>query len=153
MGLTATSAGEASYNTGLVFNLSTSTLPGSQNTANGMLSLLQHYRDTTTLPMVLYLSPTLWGAKTLPMVCNLSTFNSGKGQPTLTNGYVFSSQHYGKQQHCQWYDLSLQHYGNQQHCLRSYSGRYLANGTTGRSTGNNGLYLGFIIQLAGANGY
>ena len=29
-----------------------------------------------------------------------------------------------------------------QHCLR-YSGRYLADGTTGRSTGNNGLYLGY----------
>ena len=85
MGSTATSASQASYNTGIGYQSLYSNTTGQQNTANGYQSLFSN-----------------------------------------TTGYQNTALGYN-------------------------SGRYIADGTTGRSTGNNGLYLGYN-SMASANG-
>jgi hypothetical protein len=119
MGSTATSAYQASYNTGIGYQSLYSNTTGYQNTANGYGSL---YSNTTGYQ---------------------NTANGAYSLYSNTTGYYNTAN--GS------YSLYSNTTGYQNTALGYNSGRYIADGTTGRSTGNNGLYLGYN-SMASANG-
>ena len=187
MGSTATSAYEASYNTGIgSYSLSSNTAgryntangfqslysntTGQQNTANGSYSLFSSttgYQNTANGYYSLYFNTT-GGYNTALGVYSLrsnttgnyntangfqSLYSNTTGNHNTANGaYSLRANTTGS------YNTANGHYslysnttGQQNTALGRNSGRYIADGTTGRTTGNNGLYLGYN-SMASADG-
>ena len=187
MGSTATSAYEASYNTGIgSYSLSSNTTgnyntangfqslysntTGQQNTANGSYSLFSSttgYQNTANGYYSLYFNTT-GGYNTALGVYSLrsnttgnyntangfqSLYSNTTGNHNTANGaYSLRANTTGS------YNTANGHYslysnttGQQNTALGRNSGRYIADGTTGRTTGNNGLYLGYN-SMASADG-
>jgi len=136
MGSTATSASQASYNTGIGYQSLYLNTTGYSNTANGYYSL---YSNTTgnynTANGVSSLRSNTTGYQ--------NTANGYQSLRSNTTGYYNTAN--GA------YSLYSNTTGNQNTALGVNSGRYIADGTTGRSTGNNGLYLGYN-SMASADG-
>lgn len=128
MGSTATSASQASYNTGIGYISLYSNTTGSQNTANGYSSL---YSNTTGN------SNTANGYSSLASNTTGSS-NTAMGRNSLASNTMGSSN-----TALGYYSLYSNTTGSYNTALGLSSGRYIADGSTGRSTGNNGLYLGY----------
>jgi len=128
MGSTATSAAHSSYNTAVGYGALSSNTTGNYNTANGYRSL---YYNTTGF------QNTANGMHSL----NYNTtghYNTANGMYSLfynTTGNYNTANGYAS--------LYSNTTGANNTALGFYSARYIADGATGRTTGNNGLYLGY----------
>jgi len=170
MGSTATQAYEASYNTGIGAYSLYSNTTGNQNTANGMYSLRSNTTGSynTANGYQSLSSNTTGNQNTANGVQSLysnttgyqNTANGSQSLRSNTTGYYNTANGYrslysnttGQQNTANgMYSLYSNTTGQQNTALGYNSGRYIADGTTGRSTGNNGLYLGYN-SMASADG-
>jgi len=170
MGSTATSASQASYNTGIGYQSLYLNTTGYYNTANGYQSLRANttgYVNTANGAYSLYLNTTGYyntanGYQSLRANTTgyrntangaLSLYSNTAGYQNTANGYqsLYSNTTGNQNTANGSYSLYSNTTGNNNTALGYNSGRYIADGTTGRSTGNNGLYLGYNSK-ASANG-
>ena len=145
MGSTATSAGEASYNTGIGYQSLRSNTTGSFNTANGMYSLSSNTTGSFNTANGSYsLNSNTTGYYNTANGYQSLFYNTTGSQNTANGMRSLISNTTGYNNTANGYaSLYSNTTGNNNTALGLDSGRYIANGTTGRSTGNNGLYLGY----------
>ncbi len=116
-------ANTASGNNSLFYNST-----GSNNTANGYESLFYNSTGSNNTANGMYsLTSNTTGNQNSALGMN-TLYSNTTGSQNTANGYN---------------SLYSNTIGSYNSVLGMYAGRYIANGTTGRITGDNGLYLGY----------
>jgi hypothetical protein len=125
-----------SYNSAQGYQALYNNTTGSYNSAQGMYALYSNTTGSYNSAQGMY----ALGSNTT------GSYNSAQGYQALYNNTTGSNNSAQGM-----YALGSNTTGSNNSAQGMYAGRYLADGSTGRTTGNNGLYLGYDTK-ASANG-